>query len=76
MVVQESLTTFGMPFQKINIHSTSFAITCTFEMYPEVISGMILIFNKKYKKILKLEFMLKNTNLLKAWFTQFFSMSV
>lgn len=45
-------------------------------MYPEVISGMILIFNKKYKKILKLEFMLKNTNLLKAWFTQFFSMSV
>jgi len=63
-VGQEPLTTFGMPLKKKKTNITCFEIICTFEMHPEVISGMILSFNK-YKTILKLEFRLQNINLLK-----------
>lgn len=78
MEVQEPLTSSGMSLKKKkkDIHITCFEIICTFEMYPEVISGMILTFNKKYKKILKLEFRLQNINLLKTMIHSVFSMSV
>lgn len=63
MVVEESLTNFRTSFpKKQHTQVTCFKITCTFEVYSEVISGMTLTSIKSTKKIVKWEFRLQNTN--------------